>query len=977
MSNRGFNVGLIVAVTLVLSVTTGVADDAKKEPGEARFLTNPRALTYQGKRAGEGYFSHDERHVIFQDERESDNPFYQIYVMSLETGETHRVSTGLGKTTCAFFRPGTDEVIFASTHLDPDAKKKQVEEIEFRASGKKRRYSFDYDETFDIFSARRDGSDMKRLTSTSGYDAECAYSPDGNQIVFCSIRDAYPVANLSKKDQKQLQVDASYFGEVYIMDADGSNARRLTNWEGYDGGPFFSPDGTRILWRHFDESGMVADVYTMRLDGSDRRQLTDFDSMSWAPYYHPSGSYVIFTSNKLGFSNFELYIVDAQGIQEPVRVTFTDGFDGLPVFSPDGRRLMWTSNRSSSKKSQLFLARWNHAAALQALQLTAVAANQAGDVSRYSADISAADLSAHVEYLASDQLEGRMTGSQGARMAGDYIADRFKELALEPLDEEEGYFQVFPFTSGVEIDAGGCRLSVSDGANSRNGHELKVERDFRPLAFAENDEVEGSIVFAGYGLNVPDNGQRGHESYSGLDVKDKVVMVLRYVPEGVDTERRRELNHYAGLRYKAMVAREKGAKAILMVGGPNSPNAGELIPLKFDQSSASSGIVAASISGEVAQMILTGAGKDLHEVQSGLDDENPHFEGTFEIPDVRVKIATSVNRTKKDGRNVIGMIPPAKRQSETEYLLIGAHYDHIGYGEIGSLAHKDEEGQIHNGADDNASGTATVLEVAAALAELKMRSPAKFRRGVIVALWSGEELGTVGSSYFVSHSPTPLDRIVAYLNFDMVGRLRDNKLTMQGVGSSTLWPELIEKRNVPAGFDLTLQQDPYLPTDVSPFYPKEVPVLSFFTGSHEDYNRPTDDWATLDYDGMERIATFALGMLTDLIDREQRPQYAEVQQTKSPQGQRASLRAYLGTIPDYATDGIEGVKLSGTRAGGPADLAGVQGGDIIIELDGQKITNIYDYTYALDAVKIGKAVEIVVLRNDKRVTLTITPETRK
>jgi Tol biopolymer transport system component len=306
---------------------------------EAQFLSNTLQLTFEGRRSGEGYFSPDGKALIFQSEREPGNPFYQIYLLDLESGDTHRVSPGIGKTTCAFFRPGGDEVLFASTHLDPGALAKQKAELDLRASGKQRRYSWDYDEHMDIFLARRDGTNLRRLTGSQGYDAEASFSPDGKLIAFCSLREAYPTNKLSEAELKHLQTDPSWFGEIYLMDADGSNVRRLTHTPGYDGGPFFSPDGRRIVWRRFNEAGDQADVFTMNLDGSDPRQLTRFGAMSWAPFFHPSGRYIIFTSNKLGFANFELFLVDAEGTREPVRVTFTDGFDGLPVFSSDGSKL--------------------------------------------------------------------------------------------------------------------------------------------------------------------------------------------------------------------------------------------------------------------------------------------------------------------------------------------------------------------------------------------------------------------------------------------------------------------------------------------------------------------------------------------------------------------------------------------------------------------------------------------------------------
>ena len=980
-------IGLLCAILFVAFLTGDVVaqhtaphEIETHSAAEPQFLNNIRQLTYDGKRAGEGYFSEDGNALIFQSEREPDNPFYQIYFLDLLTGDTHRVSSGMGKTTCAFFRPGTDEVLYASTHHDVFAKAKQEEELKFRASGKERRYSWDYDEAMDIFSANRDGSNLKQLTNAPGYDAEASYSPDGERIVFCSLRDAYPKSQLSPKALKQLEIDPSYFGEIYIMNADGSNQTRLTDAPGYDGGPFFTPDGQHIVWRHFTPDGSQADIYTMGIDGSNRQRLTDFDSMSWAPYFHPSGAYVIFASNKLGFSNFELYLVDAKGRHEPIRVTTTDGFDGLPVFSPDGNRLCWTSNRNSQEVSQLYLAEWNHEAALEAI--TAAPKRQNSLVHTIGERVSdpkssnKTSIRQHIEFLADDALEGRMTGSEGAQRAAEHIATQFEELALKPIGDEQNYFQTFAFTSGRRIIAEENRFYITHQMHgSEQVMEFSVEQDFQPLSFSRNGVVEGEVVFVGYGLTVPGELGEGYNAYAGLDVQDKIVVAFRYVPEAVAPERRQQLNRYAGLRYKAMQAREHGAKAFLVVAGPNSPNAGELIPLDFDSSLADSGIVAASISDTVANTLLAPSGKDLKEIQSGLDVENPHFVGQFPLPDVKVKIVASIEKVKKTDQNVVALLPPSESTDNTEYVIVGAHYDHIGHGEIGSLARKGEEGQIHNGADDNASGTAVVLELATTLSRTYREHPDKFNRGIIFALWSGEELGLIGSTHFVNHPIVPLEKVAAYLNFDMVGRLRDNKLILQGVGSSSVWTKLIEKRNIPIGFNLTLQADPYLPTDATAFYPKGVPVLSFFTGGHEDYNRPTDDIETLNYDGLERISKLAHGIISDLISATERPEYVQVERSQSEGGSRETLRAYLGTIPDYTTEGT-GVKLSGVRAGGPADKAGLTGGDIIVEFGGQEITNIYDYTYALDAVKIGEPVEIVVLRDGKRVKLTITPEAR-
>lgn len=214
---------------------------------------------------------------------------------------------------------------------------------------------------------RRSGAGgLRRLTTALGYDAEASYSPDGEWIVFTSTRQAYQ-RDLDEAGRRQLETDPAFFAEIYVMRADGSDVRRLTDEPGYDGGPFFMPDGERIVWRRFERDGLIADLWTMGRHGSDPRRVTDFESMSWAPFPHPSGDYLVFTSNVHGMSNFELYLVDVDGTKQPVRVTDSDGFDGLPVFSPDGGRLAWTSTRSGGRGGQIFLAEWNHDAALAAL----------------------------------------------------------------------------------------------------------------------------------------------------------------------------------------------------------------------------------------------------------------------------------------------------------------------------------------------------------------------------------------------------------------------------------------------------------------------------------------------------------------------------------------------------------------------------------------------------------------------------------
>jgi Tol biopolymer transport system component len=357
---------------LAVGVVTGLLNAQQAAPTapnkERDFLSRVRRLTVEGKRAGEGYWAPDGKRLVFQSERDPGNPFYQIYTLDLATGDTKRISTGLGKTTCAFFRPGSDEIEFASTHLDPKSKQYEDDELAFRASGKERRYSWDYDPKMDIFAYSQKTGTLKQLTTAEGYDAEGGYSPDGQWIAFSSMRDAYN-RPLSEAEKKQLETDPSYFAEIYIMKADGTGQKRLTTEKGYDGGPFFMKDGN-IVWRHFEENGLIANVWTMKPDGSDKKQITDFGAMSWAPYEHPSGEYFVFASNKLGFENFEVFMVDKAGLKEPVQITYSPGFDGLPVPSPDGTQMAWTSSRAGGPGApgQIYLAQWNHEAAMAALK---------------------------------------------------------------------------------------------------------------------------------------------------------------------------------------------------------------------------------------------------------------------------------------------------------------------------------------------------------------------------------------------------------------------------------------------------------------------------------------------------------------------------------------------------------------------------------------------------------------------------------
>jgi hypothetical protein len=580
----------------------------------------------------------------------------------------------------------------------------------------------------------------------------------------------------------------------------------------------------------------------------------------------------------------------------------------------------------------------------------------------------AARTRAAVEFLASDRLEGRDTGSPGERLAGDYIAMQLARAGAKPLPGHRDMFMPFEFTAGTRD--GGSTLTIS--GNRGEARTFRGTDQIQALSFSDDATVTGSVVFAGYGLVVPDAQGIGYDSYAGLDVKDKVVLVLHYFPEDADAKTKATLARYSDLRYKALAARQHGAKGLVVVTGPRSPNAGQTIRMTSDTALSGSGIPAATISGDAATALFAGIGKTLNAVQQELDTGNPHVAG-FALPG-SLTLTTKVVREKQTGRNVVAYLPAhsdaASAASEKPWVIAGAHYDHLGHGTRGtSLAGKDEAGQIHHGADDNASGTAAVL----ALAETLSGKP--LRRNVMFALWSGEEIGLVGSNAFVTNPPVPLEQVAAYVNFDMVGRMQNNKLAVDGVGSSPLWGRILERANVAAGFDLAANPDPYQPTDSSNFNQAGLPTLFLTTGSHPDYHKPSDTADKIDYEELDRIVDFAAAVIQAVANADMPPQFTKVDPPQTG-ATLAGVRVTTGTIPDYTTE-AKGLLLAGVVGGGPAERAGLMKGDIIVEIAGQSITNIYDYTFALELLKADVPVKVVYLRNGQRREVQLTPGGRR
>ena len=966
---------------------------------EAKFLKGTRQLTFDGVRAGEGYFSRDGKAMVFQSEREKDNPFYQIYWMDRETGDVERVSPGYGKTTCAWIHPDGDRVLFASTQFDPECVQKQKQELADRQSGKQKRYAWDYDDQFELVEWNRKTHETKKLTNVRGYDAEGSYSPDGQYIAFASNRLAYQ-SELSDREKALFANDPATALDLYVMKSDGTDVKRITDVFGYDGGPFFSPDGKRLCWRRFAEDGATAEIYSANVDGSDAKRLTKMGAMSWAPYYHPSGDYLIFATNINGFANFDLYLVDANGSHEPVRVTTTDGFDGLPVFTPDGTELAWTSNRTSNKKSQIFLAQWNDKAAREALGLGAAGSKVDGSAMRPPSvgqiesakaealaalkandpDYRAADIGRHVDYLCRPELGGRLTGTAGEKLASSYVASYMASLGLEPAGTEGTYYYHFPYPASVELKANN-KLSSGE-------HDWKLDRDWRPIDFSKSGTIEPTdVVFAGYGIVAPKEGVHPeYDSYVHLDVENKWVLMLRQMPSDISPEQRQHWKRYSELRQKAMAARERGAKGIIIVSGPTSGVRQQLVPLKVDGWILGTSIAAISVTDSVAEKWFEKCEDKLADLQKELDKGEMMM--GIELPGVKVGASIEIHQVMGQGVNTLGILRASDKPAKS-MLIVGAHIDHLGTaGSSSSLATDDEKLGMHRGADDNASGVAGMLEIAQSLSQMKRAGKLKLEHDVLFAAWSGEELGLFGSDYFAKHLyelypnlPKPKDgdllypAVVACLNLDMVGRLREN-LVLQGIGSSPLWTQEIERRNAVVGLPVTLQSDSYLPTDAKTFFQLGVPILSAFTGSHSEYHTPRDTPELLNYEGAAKVAKLMGLIARSLAGSAEIPQFREQKATEGQQA-RAVMTAYLGTVPDYTQGDIKGVMLSGVAKDGPASKAGVQSKDIIIELSGRKIENIYDYTYAIEALRVGQETEIVVQRKGETVRMKVTPLSRQ
>ena len=566
-------------------------------------------------------------------------------------------------------------------------------------------------------------------------------------------------------------------------------------------------------------------------------------------------------------------------------------------------------------------------------------------------EITTEEIKEHITFFASDDLEGRDSGTEELFAAAVYISDEFKNNGLEPIFQES-FTQEFPFIKTIELtDKNSLSLSTKE-------NELKpnLKEDYITVPFSGNAEATAKLVFAGFGISAAD---LEYDDYDGINVKDKIVIVLRNTPE--PNVPHSEFDAHSPLRKKASVARDKGAAAIIFVN-PYDENktSDDLVEFSYDRGGQIGGFSAMSIKRSFIEQLFQSEGNNFKEVYDKIvETKKP---SSLELKNSSAKVSTEVKEVEAISWNVGGYLEGNDPELKNEWIIIGAHFDHLGMGGEGSL-YRGDELQIHNGADDNASGTTGVLELAQKFASQKD----KLKRSIAFFTFSGEELGLLGSNYLVNNLPFPAEDAITMINMDMIGRLKDSSLIVYGTGTSSNWKDILNKYNS-YGFKLTFNDEGFGPSDHSSFYGVKIPVLFFFTGTHEDYHKPSDDTEKINLAGEKNILDYVYNIAMDIENAPERPDYLLVE--KKQTGQMFARKVYVGTVPDFASN-VDGYKISGVSEGSPAQLAGLQGGDIIISFGGKKISNIYDFTYALGDFVPGDEVDVIVKRGEEEITYKI------
>ena len=549
-------------------------------------------------------------------------------------------------------------------------------------------------------------------------------------------------------------------------------------------------------------------------------------------------------------------------------------------------------------------------------------------------------LKAKIEYLASPALEGRGFEGNGNKKAAEYLNKFFEEIKLKKFNNS--YYQ--DFSAPVALELG--KANSLEFTTGNNKISFKPDEEYLPLKFSGNKEAKGDLVFVGYGVS----SEKIHfDEYANLDVKNKIVLILRGSPDKYnDTSK---FGEFTSMRYKLNTAKEKGAAGVILVSFEydlmeNLPS------LELERYSAQFDI-------PLICMKLS-ALKKLGNIFDKIDLANNKIKeflkpNSFAISDLSVNMQTELKQIDKKMPNIVGYLEGNEKKEE--YIVIGGHFDHLGFGGSSSLSN---EKKAHIGADDNASGTAAMMQLAYRLKDKKLK------RSVIFVGFNGEEIGLLGSSHFVKNPPVPIDNIAAMLNFDMVGRMNEDKLSILGAGTSSIWKKIIEKANS-NNIKITETDDGMGPSDNASFLPKNIPVLFFFTGVHTDYHKPSDSPDKINYDGEGRIIDLAEKIIIETANNEKRPDYVKIESKESKREMKGA-KVQFGAIPDFG-DNSKGFKVSGASPGTPADKAGVKANDIILKFGEKPIKDIYDFMDALQSFNPGDEVKVEILRGTETIVL--------
>ncbi|MBM4166565.1 MAG: M28 family peptidase [Ignavibacteria bacterium] len=562
----------------------------------------------------------------------------------------------------------------------------------------------------------------------------------------------------------------------------------------------------------------------------------------------------------------------------------------------------------------------------------------------------------YVKYLSSDELEGRRAGEKGNNTAAEYLVQHFKKWNLEPIGDNGTYLQRFEFVSGVKTDASTMCFATIPPMK----FDYVLDSTFRPLGFSADTSISAELVFAGYGISAP---KLNYDDYANIDVAGKIVLVLRYNPP-TDSTNEKEFQRLSALYKKASVAKEKGAKGIIFVTGAVDEENPKLMRLRHSNDEGTIALAAISMKWTSMDTFFRLQNKTIRDVQKEINTTKQP--ASFSFGNVTMNITIKLNRVKASSQNVVGVIRGNNAQLNEEYIVVGAHYDHLGFGGEGSGSTKPDTIAVHNGADDNASGTAGMLT----LARLFSENRNTLQRSLIFIGFSAEELGLLGSAYYTNHPLIPLDKTVMMLNMDMIGRLKNKELIVYGTGTSPLFDSLLNAWNTDSMFTLKKTKDGFGPSDQTSFYVKDIPVLFFFTNLHDDYHNYNDDWNKINYEGEEQVVQYAYNITNALQAMNEKPKFTRVtsSEQQSMSGDRRGAKASLGVVPAFGEE-VRGAKLSGVRPGSAAEKAGLQKDDVIVKFAGKEVNNLMDLTNYLGDFKPGDAVEIVVLRGNENVTL--------